>query len=144
MTSYHDPIIFSNLDTLHLKALPMLFSLVFTVAITQNKCSGFNKNNLTYFFYTELISHQWLNFQFLGTHATRYCLYKKFNFHQISTLKLDTMHTPFTPSIVFELCFPLEKLSYNVRCISRWEGRGGVTITPCSNKQILRTNPALY
>ena len=40
--------------------------------------------------------------------------------------------------------FPVEKLSWNLKCITRWEGRDQITITSVTSNQVLRTRPALY
>ena len=42
------------------------------------------------------------------------------------------------------ICFPVEKLSWNLKCITRWEDKVGVTITLFFRIQVLRIKPAPY
>ena len=51
--------------------------------------------------------------------------------------------TSFKAPFFLVICFPVEKLSLNLKCITRWEGTGGVTITIFFQHTDKRTRPAL-
>ena len=40
--------------------------------------------------------------------------------------------------------FPVKKLSWYLKCITRWKSKDGMTITSVSSIQVLRTRSALY
>ena len=67
---------------------------------------------------------------------------------KISTVWFFTLITDPPPHIwitspwLFELCFPVEKLSWNLKWITRWEGRDGITITSFSSMHVVKTRPA--
>ena len=60
-----------------------------------------------------------------------------------STYSLGESHLCIAAPWLFELRFPVEKFSWNLKCITKCEGRDGITITSVTSNQLPRTRPAL-
>ena len=73
----------------------------------------------------------------------KYCIYiclKILNFKRHQNVLIGS-HNCFSVPFFLEICFPVEKLDYNFKCIARWEGKGGVMITLIFSIHILWTRP---